>query len=222
MSIGSVYETAYRGDFNQVKVKVDEDHGLINAPDSNQRLLIHWAALGGNQNLVDFLLDLGSPVDPLDDTNSTPLILASSAGRVEVVKLLLSKKADVNKKTSRGQSSLHYACSKGHVEVSKLLLNFDANVNDVDVLSATPLHRAAAQGRNNIVELLLASPQIKVDMCDSTGSTPLHIACEEDREAVACMLVKAGADLEIANKDKKTPLDLCSAKLRNVLSTLVK
>lgn len=66
---------------------------------------------------MDFLLDLGSPVDPLDDTNSTPLILASSAGRVEVVKLLLSKKADVNKKTSRGQSSLHYACSKGHVEV---------------------------------------------------------------------------------------------------------
>lgn len=83
----------------------------------NQRLLIHWAALGGNENLVDFLIDLGSPLDPLDDTNSTPLILASSAGRVQVVKLLLSKGANVNKKTNRGQSSLHYACSKGHLEV---------------------------------------------------------------------------------------------------------
>lgn len=40
MSIGSVYETAYRGDFNQVKVKVDEDHGLINAPDSVRLLLL--------------------------------------------------------------------------------------------------------------------------------------------------------------------------------------
>lgn len=83
----------------------------------NQRLLVHWAALGGNENLVDFLIDLGSPVDPVDDTNSTPLILASSAGRIEVVKLLLGKGADVNKKTSRGQSSLHYSCSKGHLEV---------------------------------------------------------------------------------------------------------
>lgn len=83
----------------------------------NQRLLIHWAALGGNENLVDFLIDLSSPVDPLDDTNSTPLILSSSAGRLEVVRLLLSKGADVNKKTIRGQSSLHYACSKGHLEV---------------------------------------------------------------------------------------------------------
>ncbi|XP_047024086.1 26S proteasome non-ATPase regulatory subunit 10-like [Helicoverpa zea] len=222
MSIGSVYETAYRGDFNQVKVKVDEDNALINRPDSNQRLLIHWAALGGNKHLVDFLIDLGSPIDPLDDTNSTPLILSSSAGRVDVVKLLLSKGANVNQKTNRGQSSLHYACSKGHFEVSKLLIEYDANVNDADVLNATPLHRAAAQGRSNIVELLLASPHIKVDVCDSTGSTPLHIACEEDREAVACMLVKAGANMELANKDKKTPLELSSSpKLRNILRAIV-
>lgn len=79
--------------------------------------MIHWAALGGNKNLVDYLIDCGSPVDPIDDTNSTPLILASSAGRYEVVKLLLSKGANVNLTTNRGQSSLHYACSKGHKEV---------------------------------------------------------------------------------------------------------
>ncbi|KAJ8730108.1 hypothetical protein PYW07_017146 [Mythimna separata] len=221
MSIGSVYETAYRGDFNQVKVKIDENNELILTPDSNQRLLIHWAALGGNENLVDYLLDLGSPVDPLDDTSSTPLMLSSSAGRVEVVKLLLSKGADVNKKTSvRDQSSLHYACSKGHLEVAKLLINADANVNGADYLGATPLHRAAAQGRAAIVELLLNAPQIKVDVCDSTGSTPLHLACEEGREQVACMLVKAGASLEIADKNKKTPLDLSSAKLRNILCAI--
>lgn len=61
------------------------------------------------------------------------------------------------------------------LQVAKLLINFDANVNDTDVLSATPLHRAAAQGRSNIVELLLSSPQIKVDVCDSTGSSPLLV-----------------------------------------------
>lgn len=84
----------------------------------NSRLLIHWAALGGNENLVDFLLNSGSSVDPKDDTNCTPLILAASAGRYEVVKLLASRGADVNHKTNRGQSSLHYVCSKGHIEVT--------------------------------------------------------------------------------------------------------
>ncbi|XP_032520773.2 26S proteasome non-ATPase regulatory subunit 10-like [Danaus plexippus] len=220
MSIGSVYETAYRGDFNQVKVKIDADSSLISTPDENKRLLIHWAALGGNENLVDYLLDLGSVVDALDDTNSTPLILAASAGRLEVVRLLIGKGANVNHKTSRGQTSLHYACSKGHREVVKLLIEADAIVSEADVLGATPLHRAAAQGRMEIVEMLTKCPHFKVDACDSTGNTALHLSCEEDREAVACLLVKAGASLEIQNKEKKTPLDLCSNKLRQLLINL--
>lgn len=34
MSIGTVYENAYKGDFNQVKVKIDEDKSLVTTPDS--------------------------------------------------------------------------------------------------------------------------------------------------------------------------------------------
>ncbi|KAG6445296.1 hypothetical protein O3G_MSEX003873 [Manduca sexta] len=175
MSIGSVYEIAYKGDFNQVKVKIDQDKSLVSKTDENGRLLIHWAALGGNENLVDYLIDCGSPLDPVDDTASTPLILASSAGRYEVVKLLINKGANVNHKTNRRQTSMHYACSKGHKEIVKLLINSEANVNDADVLGATPLHRAAAQGRSNIVELLVACSHLKIDPTDSTGSTPLLV-----------------------------------------------
>lgn len=47
-----------------------------------------------------------------------------------------------------------------------------------------------------------------------------HLACEEDREAVACILIKAGANTEIENKDKKTPLDLCTQKLKNTLNAI--
>ncbi|KAI8435967.1 hypothetical protein MSG28_004126 [Choristoneura fumiferana] len=169
-----VYETAYKGDFNQVKVKIDQEASLVTTRDSNDRLLIHWAALGGNENLVEHLIESGSPVDPVDDTNSTPLILAASAGRYEVVRLLIGKNANVNHKTNRGQTSLHYASSKGHKEIVKLLIEFGANVNEADVLHATPLHRAASLGRNNIVELLL-SHNIKVDPQDSTGSTPFYL-----------------------------------------------
>ncbi|XP_013143652.1 PREDICTED: 26S proteasome non-ATPase regulatory subunit 10-like [Papilio polytes] len=221
MSIGTVYETAYKGDFNQVKVKIDNDKSLIETPDSNGRLLIHWAALGGNKHLVDYLIELGSPINPVDDTNSSPITLAASAGRYDVVKLLIDKGANVNHKTYRGQTPLHYASSKGHKEIVKLLIDSDARVNEVDELRATPLHRAAAQGRSSIVELLLESPSIIVDLCDSTGCTALHLACEEEREAVACMLVKAGASFSIKNKEEKTPLDLCSNKLKNMLHNLL-
>ncbi|CAH2037474.1 unnamed protein product, partial [Iphiclides podalirius] len=205
MSIGTVFEKAYRGDYNQVKVKIDEDKSLIHTNDSNGRLLIHWAALGGNENLVDLLINLGSPLDPVDDTNSSPIILAASAGKYNVVKLLIDRGANVNHKTYRGQTPLHYACSKGHKEIAKLLIDSDARINEGDVLGATPLHRAASQGRSNIVEILIEDPLIKVDTCDSTGCTPLHLACEEDREAVACMLVNAGASIDTKNKEEKSP-----------------
>lgn len=40
MSIGTVYETAYKGDFNQVKVKIDNDKSLIETPDSVNDLIL--------------------------------------------------------------------------------------------------------------------------------------------------------------------------------------
>lgn len=41
MSIGSVYETAYKGDFNQVKVKIDANNRLIETPDSVRKVLTY-------------------------------------------------------------------------------------------------------------------------------------------------------------------------------------
>jgi hypothetical protein len=33
----------------------------------NERLLLHWAAVGGHLPIVTFLLENGSPIDPRDD-----------------------------------------------------------------------------------------------------------------------------------------------------------
>lgn len=33
MAINSIYETAYKGDFNQIKVKVDENFALLKSTD---------------------------------------------------------------------------------------------------------------------------------------------------------------------------------------------
>lgn len=84
----------------------------------NQRLLIHWAAVGGNTKLVSHLIELGSPIDPLDDTETTPLILASSAGHTQIVNMLIDRGAMVDQQSSNGHSALQYAASKGWIPVS--------------------------------------------------------------------------------------------------------
>ncbi|GBP41977.1 26S proteasome non-ATPase regulatory subunit 10 [Eumeta japonica] len=48
----------------------------------------------------------------------------------------------------------------------------------------------------------------------------VHLACEEDREQEAILLTKAGASLQIKNKEQKTPLDLSSKKLKKTLEAI--
>nr|CAI5819209.1 unnamed protein product [Callosobruchus analis] len=97
----TVFEAAHKGDFEFVKSQLDENPSLLTQADSNQRLLIHWSVLSGNVKLVTYLIDLGTPINPADDTDSTPLILASSAGRSEIVRMILERCDDVNHKRAK-------------------------------------------------------------------------------------------------------------------------
>jgi len=47
----------------------------------------------------------------------TPLIIAASAGKIDVVRLLLAKGADINAQNEGLHSALQYAASKNHPEV---------------------------------------------------------------------------------------------------------
>lgn len=103
-------------------------------------MLLHWAALGGHDRLVRYLLENGQPEDSLDDVifrlyymyiiykyilncchfiqmQTTPLILAASGGRNDVVKTLIEYGVNINAKNQEGHSALQYAASKGWTEV---------------------------------------------------------------------------------------------------------
>lgn len=93
-------------------------------------------------------------------------------------------------------------------------------MNIRDIRGATPLHRAASKGNKSIVDMLLNHKDIEVNVKDAYGNTPLHLACEEDRTEEAKMLVRNGASIDTLNKEKKSPLDLCTHTLRRILKEL--
>ncbi|XP_054273689.1 26S proteasome non-ATPase regulatory subunit 10-like [Macrosteles quadrilineatus] len=216
-----LFADVYEGRADEVIQFLNSDKSLISIKDSNERLLIHWAALGGHCEIVRHLLSQGSSVDPQDDMHMTPLILASSAGRYDVVRLLVSAGANVNSRNIQGHSPLQYAASKGWKDIVKLLLDEGAEVNIEDVRGARPLHRASSIGHLQVVTLLLGRNNIEIDARDREGNTPLHLSCEEDRGEVARLLIEKGARLDVENKEKKTPIDLASFDLARQLRTLV-
>ena len=141
-----VHQMALKGDLQQIKVKVLEDIKLLEKRDENGRRLLHWAASGGQKELVQWLIEHNADVDAVDDTRWTPLIIACSAGHEAVVKLLLSAGASVNLCTDQGRSPLLYSASRNRQSIAKMLLDELADVNLQDKLGATPLHRAVGCG----------------------------------------------------------------------------
>jgi 26S proteasome non-ATPase regulatory subunit 10 len=57
-------------------------------------------------------------VDIVDDTNATPLVLATLGGHLETVKMLLAKGANINHKNWQGHSAFQ-------VSIVKFLLMVD-------------------------------------------------------------------------------------------------
>ncbi|XP_034249324.1 26S proteasome non-ATPase regulatory subunit 10-like [Thrips palmi] len=214
----TIHDIAFKGDIYTLKLKFEQDNKLLTQKDDNDRTLIHWAALGGHEELVKLLSDLGTPIDSKDDIGSTPLILASSAGKEQVVHTLLALGAQVNSQNHEGHSALQYAASKGWLNIVRVLLSSHADVNIADKRGATPLHRAASVGNTDVLkELLACGNQIVVDCKDAYGNTPLHLCCQDDRVEEAGLLVQHGARLTTKNREEKTPLDYAAPSLARQL-----
>eukprot|EP00126_Sphaerothecum_destruens_P006940 Sdes_comp19599_c0_seq2m11328 len=94
-------------------------------------------------------------------------------------------------------------------KIAKNLIKFHANVNSQDSTRSTPLHRACARNQLSLVHLL-AQNEADLNLQDCEGNTPLHIACMEGNVEIAQILIeKYKAKIDIENKEKKTPAQVC-------------
>jgi ankyrin repeat protein len=79
---------------------------------------------------VNSLINQGVDVNKWEESNLTPLMLASARGQTEIVEILLNNGADIfSVDSSLGASALHKAAQSGVVDVAQLLLNRGAFIN---------------------------------------------------------------------------------------------
>jgi 26S proteasome non-ATPase regulatory subunit 10 len=190
----------------------------FNKPDGDGRTPLHHAAVSGRADLVSSMIARGVSVSTVDDALWTPLHSAASAGHAHVLELLLDARADVNARNEGRATALHYALSKGHGDIALKLLTGGADPRIVDASGSTPLHRACSAGRTEAVRLVCdALPGEVLNSTDRLGNTSLHNAALEGHEGVCAALIDAGADVTIANKDRRTALQKCPADVRDRL-----
>uniref|UniRef100_A0A0G2JZI5 Proteasome 26S subunit, non-ATPase 10 n=1 Tax=Rattus norvegicus TaxID=10116 RepID=A0A0G2JZI5_RAT len=115
---------AYNGKLDELKESILADKSLATRTDQDSRTALHWACSAGHTEIVEFLLQLGVPVNEKDDAGWSPLHIAASAGRDEIVKALLIKGAQVNAVNQNGCTPLHYAASKNSIMITKIVYHF--------------------------------------------------------------------------------------------------
>jgi ankyrin repeat protein len=140
---------------------------------------------------------------------ASPLTAAAVRGHVEVVRYLLDEGADINLRPEGiWETALEHACRGGQLGVVVLLLERGADAGPDDD-GMTPLMAASFSGHTDVAELLLAHDSGHVDQQNHLyGSTALHRAFSwfMGRTGVVRLLLGAGADPRLVDRDGRTPL----------------
>lgn len=129
------------------------------------------------------------PLDPQIARGYTPLMLALSAGHMEVARLILKRAdVDVNVTSSEGWNALRLAILHERTGIAKALLRDGRMQVDAAVAAPqsgrldTPLMMVVEQGNVELADILLkrnaAAAGAAVDMRDIYGNTPLLAAAK--------------------------------------------
>ncbi|AGJ99263.1 Ankyrin repeat domain protein [Wolbachia endosymbiont of Drosophila simulans wNo] len=176
---------------------------------------LRFAARNGHEGVVKVLLRTkGIDIKTL----SEELGLAAENGYEGVVKALLTaEQVDVD----RYFSALYFAAANGREGIVKALLTAEQiSVSEKDSFGKTTLHWAAERGHIEILNTLLGK-KASVNIKDNYGETPLHYAAKNGHiEIVKILLAVDGIDINVKDKDEKTPFDL--AKTEEIKALLKK
>ena len=169
----------------------------------------------GYLKIAKILIEKGAILNSADVVGVTPLQEAVQHTNREIFHLLMKKKVNPNPETTDGFTPLHSAAGKGEIEVARILLKAGAMTEKRNEYGMFPIHLAVFSKKAEMVELLIKFKaninQIVVPFSSNSSSTflhdtPLNWAVREGLEEIVKVLIDNGADLEIPDNQKLTPL----------------
>ena len=188
------------------------------------------AAWRGRDEIVCELIRAGASVNVVTSSEGLGVAAGSTAlhfaadKNCSAVKRLCAAGADTNVQNQEGVTPLMRAVKRGSDEIVCELIRAGASVNVQYQEGHTPLMWAAEKGSDEIVcELIRAGASVNVVTSSewweglAAGSTALHYAAACNHIKCGVLLVEAGADMTVRNKESKSPLDLASGNFQQTI-----
>jgi len=195
---------AYHGQTALLKALLDHGARLDARKFDDHLTLLMFAALSGNPETVQFLLDRKVKVNERDALGETALMTVREPPQPAV----LSEVPPVSKTPEDAPPS-------GRAAILKILLRAGADKEIRDIGGSTALMRYAKYGVKEAVEVL-ADAGAKVNVRDRAGNTALILAAgwqfidknlkTDGYGSIVQRLLRAGADVHVKNKAGLTAL----------------
>lgn len=115
---------------------------------SHQHLnpLLKVAIKAGVLDAVRVQIERGCPIDSVDSTGLTPLMLAAIFKKPEIFKFLLNLDASLNQVDSKGKSAIDYAKLSGMQQIMDLIFDYQKNNQDLSLVDSDKDDKKTGEG----------------------------------------------------------------------------
>ncbi|KAL4922034.1 ankyrin repeat-containing domain protein [Aspergillus aurantiobrunneus] len=182
-----------------------------NVEDSTGQTPSGFAAMNGNSETLDVLLNSHASITDFDSDGLAPIHHAARGDHVDVLQRLLDAGADPlypqdagnrPRSSSPGKTPIEHACQRGNTNAAMLLLQ---HIDETKRRCVLP-HWAAVKGQANTLRALLEYPEIRANVAvkDAAGNTALYLAACADSAATVDLLLRHGADVHARSSALKS------------------
>jgi len=138
-----------------VRCLIETGRADVDRQNIEKSTALHEAALKGNKEIVDLLLEAGAKPDVRNLQGKTALLRAVAGNHLGVIRALLDHGANINAQDSLGFSALHYSSFFGFLDCVKLLVERNADRSLVEnVNKRTPTQIAMEKRHYGVAEYL--------------------------------------------------------------------
>jgi ankyrin repeat protein len=176
-----IHYAASHGERQVVELLIEKMGVPINIRSSHGKTALHFAAMGGWDDVVSYLLSKGADLNMKDYNGDTPVYYCIRYKYPSLAKVFIeSDKALLMTQNDDGYSVLHMAAGFGFTELIKILIKKQPElINLANNHGETPLHIAVVEDFIDAVRLLI-NKGAALDIKDSEGCTALDVAKDKD------------------------------------------
>lgn len=202
----TIVQAENRGDFEEVGkhlARLDKNNkvlmsGLLNC-------VVRKGRVG---KIFSFLMEFG---DFTNEEIKSAVFLAAENGRIDILEYFYfdsKKRIDVKSVIDNKDKStlLHVAASRGYKEMARWLIEKGADLYAKDSRGQSILHIAVIENQEEFVKCLVEDFNIKVDLWDDAGKTPLYWAMKKNYQNLIVYLIGKGADPNVKDEESKALL----------------